>query len=910
MNLPGTRLLLALISGVLATTAASPVNAEYVEGFSRTIEASNEGVYADNRGTHVESSWEYAQDGDQSVTWETAPVPQLPSSEEVTFVWSVGLSRQEGPHELFLNDELCLTFTTGWTSESRTWAEGEYRLEFLPMLTDQTGEVHGLMRLTVSAGRLEADVPAQLRVRGVEGGGGTWFMLHHYVDSHAHAETGIVALPSGRRLLIGPPGDVFTVPNRVAWTCPVLLGKPAREGKVDVFSVIAHLPGTEGVEKIRLDLTLQPDEEQIDLTLWEVAELPEARHELELVVVIEAGEELPAARWPVSVFHLNEYGALRNRINAKLDRLSSVHLDPPLQETALPSLAYSLVSADATIASWQSAAEVEQGISTVIDALTQTEARLEQVEVGQDPFAGVSGYLTQAYRSELDGRLQPYGVYVPTDFDGRLTYPLVVMLHGFTGTPGGAMQRVFGKGKEMPYQDNGYIVVTPYNRDNIGYTTQTGEDDVWRVVEQVQKAYSIDEDRVYLTGLSMGGGGTLHIGLHYADRFAAIAAVCGWSDWRVWAGEQKLAKVRSQVLDSVSILGYAENGLHLPVKLFHGDSDAAVNVEHSRRMAARLDELGYDVEYEEYPGVGHNSWDNAYEGGRVFAWFDLHRRNRFPKRVVHVTTDPVRYGKSYWTQVEALSEPYVFARLEASVEGNAVTVRTSNVSRFSLDLTPPLVTADQPVRVEVDGKICYEGKLPDGGRLSIAAANGNFEVAGVHKPGLVPVGGLAAATESWRVYVYGTAGTEAQNEAARRTAEQMAHVRGPVDILYTVVADTAFTTSQIEGANLILVGTPDTNTILGQMSDQLPIRWTAGGVAIGDQIFEADNQLLMLTCPNPLQPSRLLQVVASSSPEGFASYSKTGFGAPDYLLMQPDGTVIAQGLFTADWSVRPRSGGQ
>ena len=296
MNLPRTRVLLVLIAGILLSAAGDPVQAEYVEGFSRTLLASSEGSYADNRGSKVESSWEYAQDGDQSVTWETAPVPRIAASEEVTFVWSVGLSRQEGPHELYLNDEPCLTFTTGWTSEPRTWEQGDCRLEFRPMLADATGEVHGLMYLTVPASKVEAEAPATLRVRGVEGGGGTWFMLHEYADSYIHAETGIVVLPSGRRLLILPPREVFTAPNRIAWTCPVLLGGSDENAAADGFSMIVRLPSADGVEAHHVDITLQPDQQQIDLGLWEALGLPEGWHDLELVVATEAEGELPAAR--------------------------------------------------------------------------------------------------------------------------------------------------------------------------------------------------------------------------------------------------------------------------------------------------------------------------------------------------------------------------------------------------------------------------------------------------------------------------------------------------------------------------------------------------------------------------------------------------------------------------------------
>lgn len=124
---------------------------------------------------------------------------------------------------------------------------------------------------------------------------------------------------------------------------------------------------------------------------------------------------------------------------------------------------------------------------------------------------------------------------------------------------------------------------------NIGYANQLGEEDVWRVIQDVQQTCHIDGNCLYLTGHSMGGGGTLHLGMLHADRFAAIAAVSTWSN-----------------------LSHAENAHSLPVKLCHGAADPLFSVELPRALFKQLRELGYRVEYEEYPGVGHNAGDQAY----------------------------------------------------------------------------------------------------------------------------------------------------------------------------------------------------------------------------------------------------------------------------------------------------------
>jgi predicted peptidase len=122
------------------------------------------------------------------------------------------------------------------------------------------------------------------------------------------------------------------------------------------------------------------------------------------------------------------------------------------------------------------------------------------------------------------------------------------------------------------------------------------------MVEDVQKAYKIDGKRLYLTGLSMGGFGTWSIAVAHPKMFAAIAPICGGGD------PTKAKEI-----------------VHIPCWCFHGDADTAVKVERSREMIAALKEAGGMPKYDEYPKVGHNSWDRAYGTDELYTWFLSHR---------------------------------------------------------------------------------------------------------------------------------------------------------------------------------------------------------------------------------------------------------------------------------------------
>src|SRR5205814_1189879 len=112
-----------------------------------------------------------------------------------------------------------------------------------------------------------------------------------------------------------------------------------------------------------------------------------------------------------------------------------------------------------------------------------------------------------------------------------------------------------------------------------------------------QKEYRIDPDQVHLTGLSMGGAGTYSLAVADPGRWASATIVCGFGDPRQ-AG--KLAK--------------------LPTRLFCGDKDSPKLLGSMREIQQALKVAGGDVQYTEYPGIGHNSWDLAYNEPGLFAW--------------------------------------------------------------------------------------------------------------------------------------------------------------------------------------------------------------------------------------------------------------------------------------------------
>ena len=210
-----------------------------------------------------------------------------------------------------------------------------------------------------------------------------------------------------------------------------------------------------------------------------------------------------------------------------------------------------------------------------------------------------TGFLDKVYKGS-DGAEAKYVVFVPHDYDGKKKYPLILFLHGAgeTGSDGQKQVKV-GLGKAIKAKEKSFefIAVFPQSQKR---NWRAGSEDGKRalaILDEVEKNYKVDAKRVYLSGLSMGGFGTWSLAAAHPERWAAIVPICGGGD----------PKEATKIKD-------------IPCWCFHGDEDKAVKVEMSRSMIKALKDAGASPRYDEYPGVGHNSWDRAYATPELYEW--------------------------------------------------------------------------------------------------------------------------------------------------------------------------------------------------------------------------------------------------------------------------------------------------
>ncbi len=224
-----------------------------------------------------------------------------------------------------------------------------------------------------------------------------------------------------------------------------------------------------------------------------------------------------------------------------------------------------------------------------------------------------TGFLNRSI--SLNGETHRYQVYVPANYDEAEQWPVTLFLHG-AGERGadGLKQTQVGLGRAIRLNARNWptIVVFPQVPEGESWQGVAGEVAI-AALDATIAEFSADTDRLYLTGLSLGGNGTWFLGYHHTERFSAMVAVCGFVD----LGD-RFPSFLSGASDSFATL--AADLADKPVWIVHGDADVVVPVGQSRSMATALEAAGAEVHYTELPGVNHNSWDAAYADEGLISW--------------------------------------------------------------------------------------------------------------------------------------------------------------------------------------------------------------------------------------------------------------------------------------------------
>ncbi len=222
--------------------------------------------------------------------------------------------------------------------------------------------------------------------------------------------------------------------------------------------------------------------------------------------------------------------------------------------------------------------------------------------------AGVQPAPGQQQSARLDVQVRvtiDYLLFLPEGYDEKDSWPMMLFLHG-AGERGDDLELVRKHGPPKIVETKKgfpFILVSPQCKENRWWESL----ELTALVDEIVAKHKVDEDRIYVTGLSMGGFGTWSLAAYTPNRFAAIAPICG-------GGEAYWAK----------------RFAHVPVWAFHGGKDRLVPPKRSQQMVDALNKHGGNAKLTIYPEAEHDSWTETYDDPELYDWLLQQKRSDPP----------------------------------------------------------------------------------------------------------------------------------------------------------------------------------------------------------------------------------------------------------------------------------------
>ncbi len=249
--------------------------------------------------------------------------------------------------------------------------------------------------------------------------------------------------------------------------------------------------------------------------------------------------------------------------------------------------------------------------------------------------------------------------------DSTKKWPLLIFLHG-SGERGTDIEKVkshgppklIAQGKKFPF-----IVVSP--QAVLPYSWEP--ENLFHLLNFIKENYQVDKEKIYLTGLSMGGFGTWAFAIKYPNEFAAIVPICGGGDTtEVW-------KLR-----------------HIPIHCFHGALDHSVPLVRSEEMVDAVRKYNTDVQFTVYPDLDHNSWERTYNNDSLYEW--LLNQSRFHHKEIPMDSSKLKLftGKYVSSERDTITIQFGDSVLKADIGNRPYPLKPSTGDQLFIREDSPL----------------------------------------------------------------------------------------------------------------------------------------------------------------------------------------------------------------------------
>jgi dienelactone hydrolase len=534
----------------------------------------------------------------------------------------------------------------------------------------------------------------------------------------------------------------------------------------------------------------------------------------------------------------------------------------------------------------------------------------------------------ETFISQIEGSVQYYSVLPPINYDINKPTALFLSVHG------ASVEAINQTGSYFPKTWG--VVVSPTNRRPYGFNWEDwGRLDAMEVFALAKKKFNIDENRVYLTGHSMGGHGTWHLGAMYPDQFAAIAPSAGWiSFWSYRFRGQPIvdtSAIRKMIRRSTTTsetLDYAENYKQLGVYIIHGEIDDNVRIDQAKMMIAQLEKIGHkDFQYHFQPNANH-WWDISPEpGADCVDWppmFDFFARHSRPlkeriRQIDFLTANPGVSARNNWLCIDAQNEQLKMseAHITFNPGSSSFVGRTVNIARMAFDLD--MLTGSRNVTINLDNQKIENVEVKENQKqLWIEKTGGQWTVTNEPSPemkGALRYGTFKDAFRNRMMFVFGTKGSPAENlwafNKARYDAEKFWYQgNGSIE----VIADVDFKNNTDIDRSIVIYGNRNTNSAWSQLLKESPVQVENGFIMVDSKKIEGKDLSCLFVRPRVGSKVACIAVISGTGIVGMKvtdrlPYMSPGIGLPDCTILNSkvmtkgEEGVLMTGFFGLDWSL-------
>lgn len=577
--------------------------------------------------------------------------------------------------------------------------------------------------------------------------------------------------------------------------------------------------------------------------------------------------------------------------------------------------------------------KAKKEVSLAQAALKEGLQRAADLRDGKAPWVTAGG--PRGYVSRIDGSVQPYLLSVPADYkpgDASKKYRLDFSEHGRNEklTELHFINQMAGKdhtiGGAMPK-----FVVQLYGRYCCA-NKFAGEIDLLEALDSMKRQYPIDENRLLNIGFSMGGAACWQFAVHYTDLFAANSPGAGFAETREFLKDFQNEPVKPTWYEKK--LWHVYDCTDYAANLFNGRTIAYSGELDGQKQAADIMEKYMAEEGLKLERIIGPQTKHAYEKN---AKIELDKRideqlakgrDEVPAKI-RFTTWTLRYNRMFWVQLDGLEHHWNRARADGEISGNNVSLKTQNVTALTVAFPPGKApfAPGQAVTLTLDGT---KLELPAVGADKNLAAhfvkvNGQWQMGQPNADALRKRPGLQGPIDDAFMESFVIVRPEGKGLNEQVNAWEQAECKHAIDHWRKqfrgearVKSPSEVTAADIADSNLVLFGDPASNPLIAKVIEKMPLKWTAGEVAVGADKYPAAHHALIGVYPNPLNPKKY---VVLNSGFTFREYDYLNNARqipklPDYAVVdvsvpvssRSPGGIVNAGFFGENWELVPGGG--